>query len=214
MGPSDAALSRIAFATIVAGVAVLIIAVVWGGQVYPGYDHTRQYMSELGATGAVTGPAVSAWGFVPNGVMVAAFCLMTAWILRRSGLAVVACLLLALNGMGMAGAGIYPCDFGCGRSDPSTAAQMHDLTAGLGYLFALPGLGLAALWARRSDAPWLAPLGAVALVISIAGFVAIIADVELGGLFQRVMEAAMAVFMLALGWAVMRGVRGAPRPRS
>jgi hypothetical membrane protein len=211
MRGGDVTLSRIAFATIIAGVAVLLVAVVLGGAVYPGYDHTRQFMSELGATGSVTGAWVNPLGYVPNGVLITVFSVIAAWILRRSALAVTACLLLAGNGIGMTGAGIYPCDFECSRSDPSSAAVLHDLFGGLGYLCAIIGVGLASLWARRSDAPWLAPIGVVVLIVSVVGFYGVVAEVELMGLFQRVMEAALAVFMLALGWALVKGLR-ATRP--
>ncbi len=204
---ADAGLSRLAFAALVAGLGVLLAAVVWGGSVYPGYDHARQFISELGATGAVTGSSVNNWGFVPNGVLITGFGLLAAWILRRSALAVTACLLLAANGVGMAGAGVYPCDFECSRSDPSAAALLHDLFGGLGYLCAILGVGLAALWARKSEAAWLAPLGVVILIVSIVGFYGLIAEVKLPGLFQRAMETALAIFMLALGWALMKGLR-------
>lgn len=211
MRVADAGLSRLAFGVIVLGLAVLLAAVVWGGSVYPGYDHSRQFMSELGATGAVTASSVNTWGYIPNGLFVATFCLLATWILRRSPLAVVACLLLAANGVGMAGAGFYPCDFECSRSDPSAAAELHDLFGGLGYLCAILGVGLASLWARKSDAPWLAPLGLVVLIVSVIGFYGVVAEVELRGLFQRAMEVALAVFMLALAWALMKGLR-ASRP--
>ena len=204
----DVVLSRLAFAAVVAGVVALVVAVVGGGAAYPGYDHARQFMSELGATGAVTGTWVNAWGYVPNGVFMTVFSLLAAWILRRSPLAIVACLLLVGNGVGMTGAGIYPCDFECSRSDLSAAALLHDLFSGLGYLCAMLGVGLAALWARTSDAPWLTPLGVVVLIVSMVGFYGVVAEVELLGLYQRAMEAAQAIFMLALGWALARGLRG------
>lgn len=207
----DAGLSRIAFGLLVAGLGVLLAAVLWGGSVYPDYDHARQYISELGATGSTTGPAVNAWGFIPNGALIAAFCLMAGWILRRSALAVVACLLLALNGIGMAGAGVYPCDFECGRSDPSAAAMLHDLFGGLGYLCGIFGVALATLWARKSEAPWLAAVGVVALIVSFVGFYAIVVELPLAGLFQRGMEIALGLFMTALGWVLVHGVRGLPR---
>ena len=35
---------------------ILAAATIAGGMAYPGYDHLRQYISELGATGAPTGP--------------------------------------------------------------------------------------------------------------------------------------------------------------
>ena len=208
MPSSSTLLSRIAFAALVLGLAVLLVSVVWGGTVYPGYDHARQFMSELGATGSVTGAAVNRWGYIPNGVLVSAFCLIAGWILRRSALATVACLLLAFNGVGMAFAGVYPCDFECSRSDPTVAAELHDLWGGLGYLSAIIGTGLAALWAGKSDAPWLSPIGAGAAIVGLIGFSGVVAEVELAGLFQRAMETALAVFMLALGWALTQGLTG------
>lgn len=186
------------------------MSVIWGGAVYPGYDHARQFMSELGATGAVTGPGINAWGYVPNGVFVTAFGLLAGWILRHNAVAVVACLFLAGNGIGMAGAGVYPCDFECRRSDPSAAALLHDLFGGLGYLCAILGVGLTVLWSRKSTAPWLATLSIIVLIISVVGFYGVVAEVEFRGAFQLAMEMALAVFMLALGWALMRGLRSAP----
>jgi len=200
---SNTVLSRIGFAALVLGLVALVMCVVWGGAVYPDYDHARQFMSELGATGSTTGTAVSNWGFVPNGILVTVFCVMAAWMLRHSALAVIACLLLALNGVGMAGAGVFPCDFECGRSDPTVVAQLHDLFAGVGYLCAITGVGVACVWAFRIGARWLAVLSVITVMISVIGFTAIVAEVELAGLFQRAMETALAVFMLALGWLTL-----------
>ncbi|MGV9009729.1 DUF998 domain-containing protein [Brevundimonas sp.] len=207
MGLSDAVLSRLAFGIALLGVGVLLVAVVWGGAVYPDYDHARQFMSELGATGAVTQSKVNAWGYIPNGLLITVFSLLAAWILKRSALAVAFCLLLAGNGVGMMGAGVYPCDFECSRSDPSAAALLHDLFGGLGYLCAILGVGLAALWAWKNSAPRLATTGLIALIVSIVGFYGVVAEVELQGLFQRAMEGALATFMLSLGWALMKGLR-------
>ncbi len=206
--PTDTLLGRIAFIALVLALLSLVVSVVWGGAVYPGYDHLRQFMSELGATGSVTGEAVNRWGLVPNGILLVIFCLLAAWVLRGSALAVTACLFLAFFGVGMAVAGFYPCDFECNRSHPTAAAKMHDLWGGLGYLSAILGTLLASLWARKCDAPWLTPIGMGAAVVSLVGFSAIVAEVELAGLFQRAMETALAVFMLSLGWALMNGLTG------
>lgn len=211
---ADTLVSRVGFAVAMAASAVLVVAVVWGGAVYPGYDHARQFMSELGAAGTLTGPAVNRWGYIPNGVLNTAFCLVAAWVLRHSALALVGCLLLAGNGLGMLGAGVYPCDFECSRSDQSPTAVLHDLSGGLGYLCGILGVGLASLWTWNSQARWLGLLGAAVLIISLVGFNAVVVEVEFKGLYQRMMEAALAAFMLALGWALMHGLRAAPPVRS
>jgi len=43
---------RIALALLVVGELIQWGTILIGGAVYPGYDHVRQYVSELGATGA------------------------------------------------------------------------------------------------------------------------------------------------------------------
>ena len=198
-------LGRIGFGLLLLGELIQLTTVLVGGAVYPGYDHARQYISELGATGAVTGPAVSWWGFVPSGLFITGFCLIAAWLLRRNAAAVAACLMLAWYGLSLSAAGVYPCAFECARSEVTFDAMMHDLVGGTGYLTGVLGLALAGLSIRSGEARWLRPLGLICAGVAAAGFAAIIADVELGGLFQRVLETALAVFLLAFGWALARG---------
>jgi hypothetical protein len=197
--------ARFAFGLLVVGELIQLATVVVGGALYPGYDHARQYISELGATGAVTGPTVSWWGFVPGGLFITAFCLITAWLMRRNVLMVVACLLLAWYGLSLSAAGVYPCAFECARTGASFDAMMHDLFGGTGYLTGVLGVALAGLAIRSGEARWIGPLGLACAVVAAVGFGAIIADVERGGVFQRALEGALAVFLLAFGWALARG---------
>ena len=196
---------RVAFGLLLIGELIQLGAIIIGGAAYPGYDHARQYISELGATGAVTGPIVSWWGFVPSGLFITGFCLIAAGLMRRSGLAVAACLMLAWYGLSLSAAGVYPCAFECARTEVTFDAMMHDLVGGTGYLTGVLGVALAALSIRSGDARWLRPLGLVCAVVAATGFSAIIVDVELGGVFQRALEGALAVFLLAFGWALARG---------
>lgn len=202
---SGSVLARVAFGVLILGELIQLTAILWGGAAYPGYDPLRQHLSELGATGAVTGPIVSWWGFVPSGLLMGGFCLIAAWMLRRSLLAVLACLLLAWYALTLSAAGVYPCEFECAREVVTPNAMLHDLFGGTGYLAGIIGLGLAGLWARGSRAPWLAPLSAVSVIVCVVGFGAIILDVEFGGLFQRGLEGALALFLLAFGSALAKG---------
>jgi len=197
--------ARFAFGLLVVGELIQLATVVVGGALYPGYDHARQYISELGATGAVTGPTVSWWGFVPSGLFITAFCLIAAWLMRRNVLMVMACLLLAWYGLSLSAAGVYTCAFECARTGASFDAMMHDLFGGTGYLTGVLGVALAGLAIRSGEARWIGPLGLACAVVATVGFAAIIADVEMGGVFQRALEGALAVFLLAFGWALARG---------
>ena len=198
-------LGRIAFGLLLLGELIQLTTVLVGGAIYPGYDHARQYISELGATGAVTGPAVSWWGFVPSGLFITGFCLIATWLMRRNAAAVAACLMLAWYGLSLSAAGVYPCAFECARSEVTFDAMMHDLVGGTGYLTGVLGVALAGLSMRSGEARWLRPVGLICAGAAAVGFAAIIADVELGGLFQRVLETALAVFLLAFAWALAKG---------
>lgn len=187
-----------------ASVIVLFTVTVVGGAVYPGYDHLREFMSELGATGSPTQGFVSA-GFIVSGLLLAPFWLGAAALLPRSTLLIVGAVFQLANAIGLSLAGVYPCDFQCVRDDPSIAAQLHDLFAGLGYLSALIGMALLSFASRR----WplgrvILPVGLVCTVAGIFGFGGIVAEVELAGLGQRILETAMAIFTLLTAAALVR----------
>ena len=116
-------LARLAFALLLVGELIQLGTVLAGGAVYPGYDHARQYISELGATGAVTGPAVSWWGFVPSGLSITAFGLIATWLMRRSAPVCVACVMLARYGLRLSVAVVYPLPFARERAEVSVSSQ-------------------------------------------------------------------------------------------
>jgi hypothetical membrane protein len=195
---------RIAFLLLVLGNLIQAVAIGIGGAVYPGYDHLYQYISELGATGAVTGPAVSRLGFVPAGIVIALGCLIAAWVSRRSGLAVAVWLLLGWYGVSLTAAGVYPCEFECARAEPTFNALMHDLFGGTGYLTAIIGIALGGFVAGVQGRRWLVGLSVVCTAVTVVAFWGVIAETEPGGLIQRALEGAIVVFTLALGGGLMR----------
>lgn len=195
----------IALVLLILGEAIQWGAMIAGGLAYPGYDPLRQYVSELGATGAVTGEAVSWFGFLPSGLLIVAFCLMAAVLMRRNVVAVIGLLLLAWYAFGLIGAAIYPCAFECSRAEPTAAQMMHDLIGGTGYLAGVIALLVAALSVRRSRAGWLLPLGLACFVVAFLAFGGLVGEIEMLGLAQRVLEAALTVFLIAYGLALAKG---------
>ena len=65
----------LAFGSAILSLLILAGLTVAGGLVYPDYNHLTQYISELGATGAVTGPAVRP-AFVASGILLTLFWLL------------------------------------------------------------------------------------------------------------------------------------------
>lgn len=177
--------------------AVLVAVVVGAGSVWPEYDHARNYISELGATGAPHGRLVSLWGFIPSGLLLMLFSVAALVAAPRSLPAVLGFALLFLYAAGLFAAGVYPCDAGCSRADPSFAQTMHDLWGAPGYLLAPVMMALLGVAARKwPGAGHLFPIGLVAAVATAAALPLVIGENEWRGLAQRVLEGAVGTWVL------------------
>ena len=185
-------------------VAVIAGVIVVGPFGYPGYDSLGQHISEMGATGAPHGPTISAL-FIASSVLMIAFWLLCLKALPFNTLRAAGLTLLAANGAGLLGAGVYPCDFECARTDPSVAQQLHDLFGGLGYLSGVLGLFLLALGLRSLDG-WsrLFPLVMFCAVAAALSFPLIAPEFPWHGAAQRVLEAAFMVAILAVAVRLWR----------
>ena len=192
------AILGLAYVAVIAGVIVV------GPFGYPGYDSLGQHISEMGATGAPHGPTISAL-FIASSVLMIAFWLLCLKALPFNALRAAGLILLAANGEGLLGAGVYPCDFECARTDPSVAQQLHDLFGGLGYLSGVLGLFLLALGLRSLDG-WsrLFPLVMFCAVAAALSFPLIAPEFPWHGAAQRVLEAAFMVAILAVAVRLWR----------
>ncbi|MCY1036430.1 DUF998 domain-containing protein [Corallococcus sp. BB11-1] len=204
-GPGSADLLRtIAFACGLLSLLILAGAALAGGLAYPGYDHLRQYISELGATGANTGPGVS-FAFMASGALLAAFWLMCAGLFPKSPPLIIGFCLGALNGLGLFFGGVFRCDFQCSLASPSKAAMLHELLGGLGYLAGIAGVFVVGLTMRNR--PAFRGLFSVALGCGVPAALAfwwIHPAFEFDGAAQRVVELALAVWTVAVALSVRR----------
>lgn len=105
-------------------------AIVLAGELRPGFDHVSQYISELGERGSSTEIFMRFGGFVASGVLIvgyaAAFHVTVARVTDRPRLTLLVAVLVALNGIGRIGAGIFPCEPGC--ATPEVFSQrLHGL---------------------------------------------------------------------------------------
>ncbi|MCP3136672.1 DUF998 domain-containing protein [Pyxidicoccus xibeiensis] len=194
----------IAFACALLSLLILAGATIAGGLAYPGYDHLRQYISELGATGAETGPAVSL-SFMVSGALLAAFWLMCAGLFPKSPLLLVGFGLSVLNGLGLFFSGVFRCDFRCSLESPSRAAMLHELLGGLGYLAGLVGVLVIGLAMRSRPAG--RGLFNVALLCGVPaamGLGLLQPAFEFYGAAQRVVELSLAVWTVAVALFVRR----------
>lgn len=196
------AILGIAYVVVIAG--VILIAPLG----YPGYNSLGQHISELGANGAPHGATVSAL-FVASSVLVTTFWLLCLKTISASPTRAVGLILLAVNGMGLLGAGIYPCDFECARRDASLSQTLHDLFAGTGYLVGVIGLFVFAFGLRRL-AGWsrLFPVVMTCAIVAALSLPLIAPDFIWHGAAQRVLEAAFMIVILAVAMRLWRSPEG------
>lgn len=198
-------MSRLGLVLIGTAFALYAGVVVWGGLTYPGYSHLGQYISELGAKGTVTGPAVTWAGFFIPGVLMLAFVGVMAFSARLTVLRGLGLLLIAAYAWGMVNAVIYRCDLGCPVVTDSLDQMMHNMVGALSYLLGVLGLFVLAIEAR-SRAAWVFGLGLACGAVAACSFWLLTPDVAFKGLAQRVLEAAMATLLIAWTWQQTRRV--------
>lgn len=186
------------------GAAWIVFGAWIGGMAYPGYDHTSQFISELGAIDSPFGETFSRLGFLPAGILLCAFAFLAWRASPKSVLATLGFIGVALFYFGYVGAGFYQCDAGCRPDEPSHSQIMHNMSGLLGYFLApatLVFLGLAARkWPNPGVLPILGYVGATLALLSLALFSPSFAFV---GLVQRVLEAAMLIWVLTFSFRAL-----------
>lgn len=110
------------------------LVIIVSGSLRPEYSGFTQYISELGERGSSTELLMRYAGFVPTGLMHAAFAAVLYGVFRGNRLAAIAALLLAVNGLGRVGAGLFPCELGCTGPRILLSQKLHSISSGIGFL--------------------------------------------------------------------------------
>ncbi len=193
----------LAFWSAIIGAGLLVLMTVAGAAAWPGYSHVSQYISELGATGAPHGRLVSLGGFLPVGVLLTTFAVLAALIPPRGVLKTLGCIGLFLFALGYLGAAVFPCDFGCRPETPSGSQMLHMAFGLVGYILAPLTLAVLAVASRKwPGAKGLFPLGLVCAVVAGIAFFSM-AD-PFAGLFQRVLEGSVLLWIVAFAFTLRR----------
>lgn len=175
----------------------LLSTVVIAGSLTPGYDHIRNYISELSQRGAPYQQLVSLGGMIPAGLLVLAFLWAARPFLiwnRRTWMG-----WLAMHGVGVGYivAAFTPCDCGC----PFSGSISQNIHTGIGFFHyggAATGLWLFGLSFRQSPR-WksLRAFTLAACVLAWIGGPGMLLIEPYKGLLQRLAELAF------FGWVVV-----------
>jgi len=149
-------------------VAVIAIA----GELRPGFDHVRQYISELGERGSSAEMFMRYGGFVATGFMhiiyAAAFYAVVIRVSGQARLTLLLALFIALNGIGRVGAGVFACEPGCAAPE-ILAQRLHSLSATIAFLSIIAAATLGAIVFRADNR--LRPLAAYSFASGCAGLI-------------------------------------------
>jgi len=187
-----------------ASLALLFVAglTLLGGAFYPGYSHTSQYISELGARGAPHEWLVRWVGFLPAGILQLLFVVTAFKVLPRSVLTTFGLLGIAIYAFGYVAAAVYPLDGGH-RSQPSASQVIHNLVGVSGYLLAPLSLAVLAWRARRwPHAGNLPVAGLLAAIMAFLGLLFLSSEFRYVGVSQRVLELSVLVWTVMCGWYI------------
>jgi hypothetical membrane protein len=192
----------------VAGPLVFATVVLVAAAHRPDYSHFTNMISELGATGTPYAAFMNYAGFVPAGLMLAAFGVALAAVLPRQRSTIVAAALVALFGSGAAASGIFSCDPGCPQGGGSLENLVHDRIAPVAFLCQIVAIGILGIHFRRLPA-W-RPVAIDSLLTSALALLFLVALASsldtrtLTGLWQRLMLSTLFLWCAVIGLRAYR----------
>ena len=188
----------------VAGPVLFTTLVIVCAALRPDYRHLYQFISELGATGTPNAALMNLAGFIPAGLLMAAFGVALTRTLGSGVRSLVAGALVTWFGVGVLFAGVVSCDAGCPMGPGvSREARLHDLVSISAFTSAILGIGLWAFEFRRLP-PWerLWKYTAVSSALSAVLMASLAASIDgrfLTGLWQRLLLGTLFVWYAVAG---------------
>jgi hypothetical membrane protein len=180
----------------VGGPCVFALVTLVAAALRPDYSHLANTISELGANGSSYAALMNYAGFVPAGLMLAAFGVALAELLPRDRLTIGASIMVTLFGSGLATAGVISCDPGCPPTGGSLQQTVHDAIGPLMSLCLIAAAGILGIRFRRLTA-W-RRLSSYSLLTSALALLFLVALVSsrvqaqpLTGLWQRFLLTAL-----------------------
>jgi hypothetical protein len=104
---------------------VFTLATIAASASHPGYGQLKNFISELGATGAPAAGIMNFGGFLLYGLLIMAFAVALHRGMRAAPGGWLGPTILALYGLAYVGVALAPCDAGCQAAAPSLHHRLH-----------------------------------------------------------------------------------------
>ena len=167
----------------------------------PGFSPVTHFISELAARGSAHEALMRSVAFGFTGFLYLCFAVGLLITFRSGWIFVVAALLIAVEGIGRMGAGIFPCDEMC--IPISTTQDLHKLFATIGFS---AGILAAILWGvlmrRLNRFEWLSWPSITSGLIALAALVIMSrAENQYAGLFEHIATLVLSLWLLVFARA-------------
>jgi hypothetical membrane protein len=176
------------------------------GALRPDFSHVTNYISELAERGSTTEAFMRYGAFGFTGFLYICFAGALVGVFRNGWLQKTVALLIALEGIGRMGAGVFPCDAGCVHISPGP--NLHKLFATVGFC---AGIAAALVSGRVfRDIPPLRSLSSLSLGAGAAALVSLLVMSSAAGPglppggFEHVATVVLSVWVLVLAVRLVR----------
>lgn len=137
----------------IVGPLLFAATVIIVGFLRPDYDHTRQFISELGEAGGEFSSLMNYLGFMCSAAFIMLFTVALRYRFSPTILTRSASLLVGVFASGMFLAGVFSCDATCTPVEPSTEQLLHNLVSFAAFLALMSSAFLWGVVFRR-DSAW------------------------------------------------------------
>lgn len=173
----------------------MLVGVIIVARMFPGYSHTHQALSELGAKGRPTAKIHPFINNYPIGLLFSLFGIALYLNHRDNIFSLISAGLIFIHGICHVITGLFPCDENLGQSKPSRTQIVHSV-AGLVMLLTLFSASVLWVFATAAGLVWFRGLSAVCAVVSIYFLTRVFKGMNIG-LYQRISYGAL-VFWAAV----------------
>ncbi len=183
------------------------VTVVVAGFFYPEYSHTSQFISELGATGSPHGRYVSYFGFIPVNLFILAFVITCFLVMpktkkNRLYVNITGLAFIAVYGLTLGIAALFPCDFECRPVEPTISHNIHLLSAFPGYICGIISIFVMSTLSGQ-------PKRFKVISITIGGicvllFFSLDPDSKFVGVYQRSLEVSIYIWLIYFAFSLRK----------
>ena len=177
------------------------VTLIWGGYSYESYDHSSQFISELGATGTAYGNVINYLGFIPTELFILGFVFYSYNILPNTVKNRIGLILIAVYAVMLIVAAIFPCDFECRPETPSFKHVIHLSSAVPAYLSAIGAIIVISLNSNEwSGSNTVKVSGLIFGSVALIAFLNMDENSQWVGLVQRTLEFSIYSWLVILGF--------------